>query len=77
MLPKESLRQRVLIFPYELRFLLAQQPAVMGKVLEIIHRTLAPTRSAARACLNCSARWVEDGEKNPFRYLLERYGRVK
>lgn len=32
---------RVLSFPDELRLLLAQQPAMMGKVLEIVYRTLA------------------------------------
>ncbi len=40
-LPKEPIRQWVLSFPYELRFLLAQQPAMMGKVLEIVYRTVA------------------------------------
>lgn len=40
-LPKAHIRQWVLSFPYELRFLLAQQPAMMGKVLEIVYRTLA------------------------------------
>lgn len=40
-LPNEPIRQWVLSFPYELRFLLAQQPALMGKVLGIVYRTLA------------------------------------
>lgn len=34
------LRQWVLSFPYQLRLLLARQPGMMGKVLEIVYRTL-------------------------------------
>jgi ribosomal protein S27E len=40
-LPEEPMRQWVLSLPYQLRFLLAQQPAMMGKVLKIVYRTLA------------------------------------
>jgi hypothetical protein len=30
--------QRVLIFPYQLRFLFASRPAIMGQVLRIVYR---------------------------------------
>jgi hypothetical protein len=40
-LSEEPMRQWVLSLPYQLRFLLAQQPAMMGKVLKIVYRTLA------------------------------------
>jgi hypothetical protein len=40
-LPPVPIRQWVLSFPYQLRLLLAQQPEMMGKVLEIVYRTLA------------------------------------
>lgn len=40
-LPAVPIRQWVLSFPYQLRLLLAQQPDMMGKVLEIVYRTLA------------------------------------
>ena len=35
------MRQWVLSFPFPLRFLLASKPAVMGKVLGIVYRTIA------------------------------------
>jgi hypothetical protein len=35
------MRQWVLSVPFPLRFLFASQPAVMGKVLGIIYRTIA------------------------------------
>ena len=40
-LPHQPMRQWVLSFPFPLRFLLASQPAVMGKVLGIVYRTIA------------------------------------
>ena len=40
-LPEAPVRQWVLSFPYALRFLFATRPAVMGRVLGIVHRTLA------------------------------------
>lgn len=40
-LPAVPIRQWVLSFPYQLRLLLAQHPDMMGKVLEIVYRTLA------------------------------------
>ena len=40
-LPNQPLRQWVLSVPFPLRFLFASQPAVMGKVLGVIYRTIA------------------------------------
>ena len=39
--PKEPIRQWVLSFPFQLRFLLARHPELMGKVLSIVYRTLS------------------------------------
>ena len=39
--PKVPIRQWVLSFPFELRFLLARHPELMGKVLGIVYRTLS------------------------------------
>lgn len=39
--PKEPIRQRVLSFPFQLRFLLARHPELMGKVLGVVCRTLS------------------------------------
>jgi hypothetical protein len=40
-LPHQAMRQWVLSFPFPLRFLFASKPAVMGKVLGIVHRAIA------------------------------------
>jgi hypothetical protein len=40
-LPRQPMRQWVLSVPFPLRFLFASQPAIMGKVLGIVYRTLA------------------------------------
>jgi hypothetical protein len=40
-LPHEPIRQWVLIFPFQLRFLFASYLQIMGKVLGIVYRTLA------------------------------------
>jgi hypothetical protein len=40
-LPYQPMRQWVLSVPFPLRFLFASHPAVMGKVLDIIYRTIA------------------------------------
>ena len=40
-LPHEPIRQWVLSFPFQLRFLFASYPQIMGKVLGIVYRTLA------------------------------------
>ncbi|HDT0339718.1 TPA: IS91 family transposase [Klebsiella pneumoniae] len=39
--PKEPIRQWVLSFPFQLRFLLARHPQLMGQVLSIVYRTLS------------------------------------
>jgi hypothetical protein len=40
-LPHEPIRQWVLSFPVQLRFLFTSYPHIMGKVLSIVYRTLA------------------------------------
>ncbi len=39
--PRQPIRQWVLSFPFQLRFLFASYPDLMGKVLGIVYRTLA------------------------------------
>ena len=39
--PKVPIRQWVLSFPFQLRFLLARHPELMGQVLGIVYRTLS------------------------------------
>ena len=39
--PEAPIRQWVLRFPFQLRFLLARHPTLMGKVLSIVYRTLS------------------------------------
>ena len=40
-LPQQPLRQWVLSVPFQLRFLFASQPAIMGKVLGIVYRAIS------------------------------------
>ena len=40
-LPEQPIRQWVLSFPYQLRFLFASRPEIMGKVLGIVYRAIA------------------------------------
>jgi hypothetical protein len=40
-LPHGPIRQWVLSFPFQLRFLFTRYPQIMGKVLGIVYRTLA------------------------------------
>jgi hypothetical protein len=40
-LPERPMRQWVLSFPFQLRFLFASRPAVMGQVLGIVYRVIA------------------------------------
>jgi hypothetical protein len=40
-LPHEPIRQWVFSFPFQLRFLFASYPHIMGKVQGIVYRTLA------------------------------------
>lgn len=50
------MRQWVLSFPFPLRFLFASQPAIMGKVLGIVYRTIATrvTRKAGYTAIEYS-----------------------
>jgi len=48
-LPHQPMRQWVLSVPFPLRFLFASKPAVMGKVLAIVYRTIA-THLTHKAC---------------------------
>ena len=40
-LPHEPIRQWVLSFPFQLRFLFASRPELMDKALGIVHRAIA------------------------------------
>ncbi|MEJ2686489.1 MAG: transposase zinc-binding domain-containing protein, partial [Gammaproteobacteria bacterium] len=40
-LPEQPMRQWVLSFPYQLRFLFASRPEIMGRVLGIVYRVIA------------------------------------
>ena len=40
-LPHKPMRQWVISVPFTLRFLFASRPAIMGKVLGIVYRTIA------------------------------------
>lgn len=40
-LPEQPMRQWVLSFPFQLRFLFASRPALMGQVLGIVYRVIA------------------------------------
>jgi len=40
-LPYQPMRQWVLSVPFPLRYMFASKPAVMGKVLGIVHRAIA------------------------------------
>ena len=39
--PRKPLRQWVLSFPFQLRFLLAKDPKVIGEVLSIVNRAIS------------------------------------
>jgi hypothetical protein len=41
LLPHEPIRQWVLSFPFQLIFLFASRPELMGKALGIVHRAIA------------------------------------
>jgi ribosomal protein S27E len=40
-LPEQSMRQWVLSFPFQLRFLFASRPGIMGRALGIVYRVIA------------------------------------
>ncbi len=39
--PQKPMRQWVLTFPFQLRFLFAREPKIMGEVLSLVNRTLS------------------------------------
>jgi hypothetical protein len=47
-LPEQLMRQWVLSFPFQLRFLFASRPEIMGRVLGIVDRVIA-TRPIKKA----------------------------
>ena len=49
-LPHEPIRKWVLSFPFQLRFLFASYPKIMGKVLGIVYRTLATHITKKAGC---------------------------
>ncbi|MCD9250249.1 hypothetical protein LUS38_24325 [Escherichia coli] len=48
-LPEQPMRQWVLSFPFQLRFLFASRPEIMGWVLGIVYRVIATHWSRKRA----------------------------
>jgi len=40
-LPQQAMRQWVLSVPFQLRFLFASQPAIMGKALDVVYRAIS------------------------------------
>lgn len=54
--PQRPIRQWVLSFPYPLRFLFATRPAVMGKVLGIVYRSIASHLIRKAGCTHKTAR---------------------
>ena len=51
-LSRQRLRQRVLSFPFPLRFLFASRPQIMGRVLGIVYRVIATRNTRGQACIN-------------------------
>ena len=52
--PAQPVRQRVLSFPFPLRFLFASRAAIMGQVLGIVYRCIA-THLVKKADFSCTA----------------------
>ncbi len=67
-LPHEVMRQWVLSFPFQLRFLFASRPELMGKVLGIVYRTIAshPIKKAGL---------IQRTAKTGVVILIQRFGR--
>jgi hypothetical protein len=55
-LPREPIRQWVLSFPFQLRFLFASRPELMSKALGIVYRAIAshPIKKAGKTQKNGS-----------------------
>lgn len=58
--PKEPIRQWVLSFPFQLRFLLARHPQLMGQVLSIVYRTLSTHLIKSRLHQSLCTNWLSD-----------------
>lgn len=59
--PKEPIRQWVLSFPFQLRFLLARHPQLMGQVLSIVYRnTLNSSDQKSRLHQSLCTNWLSD-----------------
>jgi hypothetical protein len=54
-LPNQPIRQWVLSVPFPLRYLFASKPADMGKVLGIVHRTIATQLIREAGCTKTTA----------------------
>jgi len=55
-LPRLPIRQWVLSFPFQLRFLLASQPEVMSEVLGIVYRAIETHLIQQAGCIRAEAR---------------------
>jgi len=55
-LPRLPMRQWVLSFPFQLRFLFASRPAVMGRVLGIVYRAIETHLIQQAGCTRAAAR---------------------
>jgi hypothetical protein len=67
-LPEKNIRQWVLSVPFQLRYLFATQPQVMGKVLAIVYRVIS-TFLIKRAGLT-----VKSGAQSGAVTLIQRFG---
>ena len=66
-LPEQSMRQWVLSFPFQLRFLFASQPAIMGHVLGIVYRVIVTH-------LIKKAGWTKKTARTGAVTLIQRFG---
>ena len=55
-LPEQPMRQWVLSFPFQLRFLFASRPQIMGRVLGIVYRVFATHLVKKAGCSHKTAR---------------------
>jgi hypothetical protein len=72
-LPHEHIRQWVLSFPFQLRFLFASYPHIMGKVLGIVYRTFA-THITARFHIIKEAGYNKQTAQTDAVTLIQRFG---
>ncbi|VAW82460.1 Mobile element protein [hydrothermal vent metagenome] len=78
------LRQWVLSFPYQLRFLFTSRPAIMGRVLSIVYRTIAthlikvalahPCARGIRAPMHINAGLTKKTARTGAVILVQRFG---